>query len=87
MGEPSLNQSVLDVLEELPQRYHAPGLMPSISTVAPAGTERFFERLLEIKQKHYTGGHFQFQVSLHTTDITLRRPFYPGEKMELRTDW
>ena len=39
MGEPSLNLQVLDVLQELPERYQAPGLMPSISTVAPAGTE------------------------------------------------
>jgi 23S rRNA (adenine2503-C2)-methyltransferase len=80
MGEPSLNMQVLEVLQELPQRYHAPGLMPSISTVAPAGTERFFERLLEIKQENYTGGHFQFQVSLHTTDISLRDRFIPVKK-------
>lgn len=80
MGEPSLNQSVLDVLQELPQRYNAPGLMPSISTVAPIGTERFFGRLLEIKQGHYLGGRFQFQVSLHTTDIKLRDYFIPVKK-------
>ncbi len=80
MGEPSLNLQVLDVLQELPQRYHAPGLMPSISTVAPAGTERFFNRLLEIKREHYGGGRFQFQVSLHTTDISLRDQFVPVKK-------
>ncbi len=80
MGEPSLNNAVLDVLQELSQRYKAPGLMPSISTVAPAGTERFFERLLEIKQEYYSGGHFQFQVSLHTTDTRLRDTFIPVKK-------
>jgi len=80
MGEPSLNKVVLDVLEELPSRYHAPGLMPSISTVAPAGTERFFNKLLEIKQEHYSGGRFQFQVSLHTTDTDLRDRFIPVKK-------
>lgn len=80
MGEPSLNKAVLDVLEELPSRYHAPGLMPSISTVAPAGTERFFNKLLEIKQEHYSGGLFQFQVSLHTTDTDLRDRFIPVKK-------
>jgi 23S rRNA (adenine2503-C2)-methyltransferase len=80
MGEPSLNQQVLDVLQELPQRYRAPGLMPSISTVAPAGTERFFGRLVEIKQDSYPGGHFQFQVSLHTTDVGLRDRFIPVKK-------
>lgn len=80
MGEPSMNHSVLDVLQELPQRYNAPGLMPSISTVAPVGTRRFFERLLEIKQEQYQGGHFQFQVSLHTTDSGLRDRFIPVKK-------
>jgi 23S rRNA (adenine2503-C2)-methyltransferase len=80
MGEPSLNPQVLDVLQELPLRYQAPGLMPSISTIAPVGAERFFKRLLEIKQENYTGGHFQFQVSLHTTDLALRDQFIPVKK-------
>ena len=80
MGEPSLNTEVLEVLAELPRRYHAPGLMPSISTVAPSGTERFFNKLLEIKQENYSGGHFQFQVSLHTTDADLRDRFIPVKK-------
>ena len=80
MGEPSLNLCVLDVLQELPKRYHAPGLMPSISTIAPAGGERFFNRLLELKQEYYLGGHFQLQVSLHTTDHELRDRFIPVKK-------
>jgi 23S rRNA (adenine2503-C2)-methyltransferase len=80
MGEPSLNHSVLDVLNELPRRYNAPGLIPSISTVAPTGTERFFDRLVEIKRRYYLGGHFQFQVSLHTTDTELRNRFIPVKK-------
>lgn len=80
MGEPSLNMAVLDVLQELPQRYHAPGLLPSISTVAPKGTERFFDRLLELKQEYYSRGRFQFQVSLHTTDPGLRDRFIPVKK-------
>jgi 23S rRNA (adenine2503-C2)-methyltransferase len=80
MGEPSLNPAVLEALEQLPRRYHAPGLMPSISTIAPAGTQRFFERLAEIKRKHYAGGHFQFQFSLHTTDEGLRNELVPVKK-------
>jgi 23S rRNA (adenine2503-C2)-methyltransferase len=80
MGEPSLNPAVLDVLEELPLRYQAPGLMPSISTVAPCGTNRFFRRLLEIKKELYTGGNFQFQFSLHTTDAALRDRIIPVKK-------
>lgn len=80
MGEPSLNPAVLDVLQELPQRYDAPGLMPSISTVAPCGTERFFSRLLGIKRELYSGGNFQFQFSLHTTDAELRDKIIPVRK-------
>ena len=80
MGEPSLNPHVLDVLDELPRRYNAPGLMPSLSSVAPRGSSAFFERLLEIKKRHYTGGHFQFQFSLHTTDESLRDQIIPVKK-------
>lgn len=82
MGEPSLNMSVLDVLDELPGRYHAPGLMPSVSTIAPNGTEPFFERLLSIKQEKYGGGKFQFQFSLHTTDEDLRDDIIPARKWD-----
>jgi len=80
MGEPALNPAVLDVLEELPHRYNAPGLMPSISSVAPASSGEFFERLLAIKQEKYPRGHFQLQFSLHTTDLKLRDILVPVRK-------
>jgi 23S rRNA (adenine2503-C2)-methyltransferase len=80
MGEPSLNPAVLTVLEELPSRYHIPGFMPSVSTIAPLGAERFLDRLLEIKQRMYTSGNFQFQFSLHTTDDALRDEIIPVRK-------
>jgi len=80
MGEPALNPAVLDVLEELPRRYDAPGLMPSISTIAPHGSGEFFERLLEIKRRLYPNGMFQFQFSLHTTDERLRDEIIPVRK-------
>ncbi len=80
MGEPSLNSNVLDVLDELPALYSAPGLMPSLSTVAPKGSDGFMERLLEIKYSKYSGGHFQFQFSIHTTDETLRDQIIPVKK-------
>ena len=82
MGEPALNDAVLDVLEELPKRYDAPGLMPSISSVAPKGTDAFFERLLEIKNRLYSSGHFQFQFSIHTTDLALRDELVPVKKWD-----
>jgi 23S rRNA (adenine2503-C2)-methyltransferase len=80
MGEPTLNPNVLTVLDELPDRYCAPGLMPSISTVAPHGSQKFFDRLIEIKRKKYAGGNFQFQFSLHTTDLGLRDKIIPAKK-------
>ncbi|MCK4718835.1 MAG: radical SAM protein [Thermoplasmata archaeon] len=83
MGEPSLNPAVLDVLEELPKRYHAPGLIPSISTVAPKGTEAFFDRLKEIKDRLYPNGMFQLQFSIHTTDPNERDTVIPCKKWSL----
>jgi 23S rRNA (adenine2503-C2)-methyltransferase len=80
MGEPSLNPNVLDVLDELPALYEAPGLMPSISTVAPRGTADFFARMRQIKNKHYASGQFQFQFSIHTTDQSLRDKLIPVKK-------
>jgi 23S rRNA (adenine2503-C2)-methyltransferase len=54
--------------------------MPSISTIAPQGCNGFFERLLEIKQRNYTQGHFQLQFSIHTTDEALRDLIIPVRK-------
>jgi 23S rRNA (adenine2503-C2)-methyltransferase len=80
MGEPALNTAVLEVLEQLPNRYSAPGLMPSISTIAPHGVDVFFDKLLEIKNRLYLNGRFQFQYSLHTTDAVLRDKLIPVRK-------
>jgi len=82
MGDPALNQSVLEVLEELPLLYDAPGLMPTLSTVAPAKTESFFERLIEIKSELYRE-RFQLQFSIHTTDRRRRDWLIPAEKWDL----
>jgi len=79
MGEPSLNPQVLEVLEDLPGLYDAPGLIPSFSTVAPNGTDAFFERLLEVKNRLY-GPRFQMQFSIHTTDGELRDRMIPVQK-------
>ena len=68
MGEPALNENVLEVLEELPKKYEAPGLMPCISTVAPRNSEEFFNRLITIKDHLYPKGKFQLQFSIHSTN-------------------
>ena len=79
MGEPSLNEDVLDVIDRLPQLYDAPGLIPCLSTIAPKGTDKFFEKLFEIKKKSFTR-KFQLQFSIHTTDEKMRDWLIPVEK-------
>lgn len=81
MGEPSFNTNVLEVLEELPLRYNAPGLMPCISTIAPLGTDKFFEKLVKVKNKFYRG-RFQLQFSIHTTNDKLRDWLIPVKKWD-----
>ena len=76
MGEPALNTAVLDVLEELPHRYRVPGLMPTVSTIAPRSCKDFFTRLLDIKKTLYSE-RFQLQFSLHTTDPERRSWLIP----------
>jgi 23S rRNA (adenine2503-C2)-methyltransferase len=79
VGEPSLNQVVLDVLENFYDKYKVKNFIPSISTIAPIGTENFFERLLEIKRNLYER-NFQLQFSLHTTDLFKRDEMIPVKK-------
>jgi len=83
VGEPVLNDAVIDVLEELPERYYAAGLMPCISTIAPSGREKFFEALLRVKREYYRG-RFQLQFSVHTTDEELRDWWMPTKKWSFR---
>jgi 23S rRNA (adenine2503-C2)-methyltransferase len=84
MGDPVLNYNVLDVLRQLPSKYNAPGLLPSISTVAPKNSERFFDELLEIKNQFYKNGKFQLQFSVHTTDNKKRDELIPIPKMSFK---
>ena len=77
MGEPSINPAVLDAIVALPERLQAPGLIVSLSTIAPAGRDGFFARLLEVKER-FPAGTFQFQFSLHTSDEEKRRELIPA---------
>lgn len=72
MDYPTFDSHVLDVLDILPRKYNAPGLMPSISPIAPRGTEMFFSRLRNLKRQLYPE-RIQFQFSLHSTDREMRR--------------
>jgi len=84
MGEPALNAAVLDVLKELPKKFNAPGLMPSISSIAPIGTDDFFEELILIKNKMYNNGNFQLQFSIHSTNHKERNILIPVKKWSLK---
>ena len=80
MGEPAFNMSVLDVIEEFDLYFNAPGFMPSISSIAPKGREKFFKELLRIKNEKFSGGKFQLQFSIHTTEIKKRDELIPVKK-------
>ena len=78
MGEPAHNaKAVLEALEKLPAVLPAPGLMPCLATVAPAGSASFFGELGGIKDRLYGEGRFQLQFSLNSTDPEVRRKLMP----------
>ena len=77
MGDPAFNPAVLDVLQELPFVYDAPGLLPSISTIAPAGCDNFWEKLTDVKNRLYSNGKFQMQFSIHTSSEDARPELVP----------
>jgi len=83
IGEPSFNNNVLKVLTKLPGLYDAPGLIISLSTIAPVGTDNFFEELKCIKKRKYPK-NFQFQYSLHSTDEKLRNWLIPVKKWNFK---
>jgi 23S rRNA (adenine2503-C2)-methyltransferase len=77
MGEPAFNPAVLEALRRLPDHLDAPGLLPSLSTIAPRGTDAFFDELLDVRDEHYPSGRFQLQFSIHSTDPAARRRLVP----------
>ncbi|MFH1724382.1 MAG: radical SAM protein [Elusimicrobiota bacterium] len=85
MGEPSLNPAVLKCIEHLGRAARLPGLMPSLSTVAPrCGVVRdFFSELSVLKDRYFGAGRFQLQFSVHSTDEEARRALIPVRKWGL----
>ncbi len=77
MGEPALNPDVNKVMRKLPEIYKAPGLMPCISTIAPSNAQNFMDEMIEIKDEFYSGGNFQLQFSIHSTDEDTRKKVIP----------
>lgn len=79
MGEPTFNPGVLEAIETLAKGGALPGLVPSISTVGPdcPPSADFLEELRRLKDRHFKGGRFQLQFSVHTTDPVQRRALIP----------
>lgn len=84
IGEPSFNLNVIDVLEEINYFFRIPRFIPSISTIAPNGTDRFFEELLRLKNEKNYGPDFQLQFSIHTTDEKMRDELIPVKKWNFK---
>lgn len=83
-GEPSFNIHVLDVINEFDYYFETPSFIPSISTIAPNGTDLFFEELLKVKQQKSYGLNFQLQFSIHTTDEKKRDELIPVKKWSFK---
>jgi 23S rRNA (adenine2503-C2)-methyltransferase len=85
IGEPSFNPAVIDALERLPGIYGSEILNAAVSSIAPSTpvSQKFFSRLLNVKDKYYSGGRFQLQFSIHTTDSGKRDELIPAKKWTL----
>ncbi|MBM4159039.1 MAG: radical SAM protein [Ignavibacteria bacterium] len=79
VGEPSFNPDVIDVLRNFSKKFTAKNFIPSVSTIAPSGTEKFFQKLLEVKKELYDKS-FQLQFSIHSTDTAERDKIIPVKK-------
>ncbi len=79
MGEPSLNDAVIEAmraLPEMPELEGAPGLWCCVPSVAPKGREDWFKRLRDMKNECYPG-RFQLQFSCNSTEEDERRRLMP----------
>jgi 23S rRNA (adenine2503-C2)-methyltransferase len=76
MGEPALNDAVLDAVAALPEATGAPGLWCCVPTVAPRGRNRWFDRLIDEKEARHRG-RFQLQFSVQSTRASDRARLIP----------
>ena len=77
MGDPALNDHVLEALVGLRRSYPDTNVVASVSTVGPTHARDFLERLREVKEEHYPDGNFQLQFSIHSTDREVRSRLCP----------
>lgn len=84
MGEPAMNPAVLAVLADIPFIYPGVNFIPTIATVAPAGSENWFQELISLKNRLYSDGRFQIQFSMNSTDENFRDRIMPIKKWKAR---
>lgn len=84
MGEPALNDEVLEALTWLRTDLPFPGVWACVATVAPEGRQDWFERLARLKERYFPG-RFQLQFSLNSTDAATRRRLAPIPHWDLAT--
>ncbi len=82
IGDPALNDAVIDTIEAVRDKYDPESYMPCISTIAPEGTDDWFEKLKKLNHEVYRG-NFQLQFSIHSTDDEKRDNLMPDEKWSL----
>lgn len=77
MGDPGLNDQVLEALVGLRRTYPDTNVVASVSTVGPTASRDFLDKLREVKEDHYPDGAFQLQFSIHSTDLEVRSRLCP----------
>ncbi len=82
MGEPAYNPNVLEAMDRLPDVVRGEGLWCCVATVAPSGRDDWFERLYEVKEKHFRG-RFQLQFSVQSTSEEVRDRLIPVKHWSL----
>jgi len=83
MGEPSLSGEVLTAIAALPSLLERRRFWPCIASVAPVGSERWFEDLLGLRRA-MRDATFQLQFSINSTDPVVRRRIMPAKLLPLR---
>ncbi len=76
MGEPALNDAVPENIQWL--KHRLPNSIPCIATIAPAGRQKWFDRIMELREGFQD---FQLQFSMHSSDQSVRDKLMPYPKM------
>ena len=82
MGEPALNDAVLEVLPRLREWLSGPDVWVCIATTAPRRRHRWFHALTRLKNALFPR-RFQLQLSLNSTDEAARRRLVPMDHLSL----